>query len=615
VKNQRQTSDRKRLGRAGASLIAILALAACDRGSDGATSAKATGEPPLATLQIPTPLAPDGGAMKSTAPEDAAFTAFATRFLAEYLERSPVAATEAGEHRYDAKWPDVSVEGDKKDRIFYEGRLKELGGIPRDKLGEQNRVDHALLENILRGRLFALDELHEEETDPLVYTRLLGEGLDPLVTREFAPIGDRMRSLKGRLEGIPAVVAAAKARLKKPPKVFTETAIQQNQGLIALCEQGLAEHFAKVPGEKPALEVAAKAAAAALHDLQTFFEKELLPRSDADFRLGRARFEKKLRLSLDDEVDIDALAKSARALFDKVREEMAVTAKELWPTLFKDAKPPADKTALIQKVLEKVADDHPDNSSIVTDSKKLLEDATKFVKEHDLVRVPTEPCKVIEMPEYRRGVSIAYCDASGPLEKKPETFFAISPTPKDWPQKRAESFYREYNRSMLADLTVHEAMPGHFLQIMHNNTFRSQLRAVFGSGAFVEGWAVYGEWLMAKYGFGGPMVRLMQQKMQLRSCANAILDHDIHAGTMDEKAALDLMMKEAFQEEGEAVGKWKRARLSSAQLTTYFYGYTEMMKLREKAEKAPGFKERAYHDRLLSHGAPSMRALRGLMDH
>ena len=150
---------------------------------------------------------------------------------------------------------------------------------------------------------------------------------------------------------------------------------------------------------------------------------------------------------------------------------------------------------------------------------------------------------------------------------------------------------------------------------MHNNTFRSQLRAVFSSGAFVEGWAVYGEWVMAKYGFGGPMVRLMQQKMLLRTCANAILDHDIHAGTMDEKAALDLMMKETFQEEGEAVGKWRRARLSSAQLTTYFYGFTEMMKLREKAEKAPGFKERSYHDRLLSYGAPSLKALRGLMDH
>jgi uncharacterized protein (DUF885 family) len=217
------------------------------------------------------------------------------------------------------------------------------------------------------------------------------------------------------------------------------------------------------------------------------------------------------------------------------------------------------------------------------------------------------------MPEYRRGVAVAYCDASGPLEKKQETFYAISPTPSDWTKKRADSFYREYNKSMLAELTVHEAMPGHFLQLMHNNKFPSQLRAVLGSGPFVEGWAVYTEWLMAKYGFGGPKVRLMQQKMLLRLSVNAILDHDVHAGTIDEKGALAMMMNDAFQEEGEAVGKWKRARLTSAQLTTYYYGFTEMMALRRELEKAPGFKERTYHDKILSFGSPSMRHIRAIM--
>jgi len=235
------------------------------------------------------------------------------------------------------------------------------------------------------------------------------------------------------------------------------------------------------------------------------------------------------------------------------------------------------------------------------------------VKEKDLVRLPEEPCEIIEMPEYRRGVAIAYCDSSGPLEKKPETFYAISPTPKDWTKQRSESFYREYNQSMLADLTVHEAMPGHFVQLMHANRFRSDVRAVFSSGPFVEGWAVYGEWVMAKHGFGGPKVRLQRQKMTLRLATNAILDHAIHAGAMEEKEALALMTQEGFQEEGEAVGKWKRARLTSAQLTTYYYGFTEMMKLREAAEKQPGFTERGYHDRLLSYGSPAMRYIRALM--
>jgi uncharacterized protein (DUF885 family) len=148
---------------------------------------------------------------------------------------------------------------------------------------------------------------------------------------------------------------------------------------------------------------------------------------------------------------------------------------------------------------------------------------------------------------------------------------------------------------------------------MHNNKFPSKLRAVFASGPFVEGWAVYGEWLMAEKGFGGPRVKLQRQKMVLRLTANAILDHDIHAGDMDEKAALALMKNEAFQEDGEAVGKWKRARLSSAQLTTYFYGFSELIKLRHQVETQPGFSERAYHDRLLSFGSPAMKYVRRLM--
>jgi len=372
------------------------------------------------------------------------------------------------------------------------------------------------------------------------------------------------------------------------------------------------------PAQKAALTAAAQGAAAALEDFQKFLEKELLPRSDGDFRLGRARFEKKLRFELDDAVDIDGIAQGARALLAKTQDDMAETARELWPELMKGQPlPPSasgeERKALVRKVLDKLAEDHPDNATILKEATTWLEQATKFVRDHDLVRVPDEPCRVIEMPEYRRGVSIAYCDASGPLEQKQETFYAIAPTPRDWSKKRAESFYREYNRGMLADLTVHEAMPGHFLQLMHNNRFPSKVRAVFASGAFVEGWAVYAEWLMAKNGFGGPRVRMQRQKMVLRLSANAILDHGIHAGTMDEKTALDLMMKDAFQEEGEAVGKWKRARLSSAQLTTYYHGFTEMMKLRATHEKAPGFTERAYHDKLIGSGSPSMRALRGLM--
>ncbi|WP_394827611.1 DUF885 domain-containing protein [Pendulispora albinea] len=601
-----------------AALVPIAGAAACG-----------SREPPPPDVPPPTMALTSGGeheahtAMheesKVGTPEDQAFQRLGERFLARYLELLPVDATRLGEHRHDGRWPDLSEAGEAVTRQFIAQTRAELDKIRREGLGVQNRIDAAILQNQLDYWQFGLDELREAVLNPTLYTTALGEGIDPLVSREFAPIEERMQSLRNRLRGVPTLVAAAKKRLGHPARVQTETAIAQNKGLIALCKAGFPEQLGKVsPGLRREVEAAAKRAAASLEDLQTFLEHEVLPRSDGDLRLGRAKFEKKLRFVLDDEVDIDAIAKGARALLTETQEQMYATARELWPTLYGiraafDPKSPAERRQVVKKVLDQLSAEHSTNATIIPEAQQLLEQATAFVREKNLVGLSDEPCRIIEMPEYRRGVSIAYCDSSGPLEKKQETFYAIAPTPSDWPKKRVDSFYREYNRSMLADLTIHEAMPGHYLEAMHTNRFKSNVRAVFANGAFVEGWAVYAEWFMAQHGFGGPKVRLQRQKMVLRLACNAILDHGIHAGTMDEKAALALMMNDGFQEEGEAVAKWQRARLTSAQLTTYYYGFTEMMKLRAIAEKQPGFTERTYHDRLLSFGEPSFRHLRGLI--
>jgi uncharacterized protein (DUF885 family) len=547
----------------------------------------------------------------AAASPDQAFAALSQDFLDRYLRLYPVDATQAGEHRYDAAWPDVSPRGDATLRAFFEDTGRRLAAIPTAQLGVQNRIDAQILADQVAASLYALTTLRPRDVDPMYYTTLIAEGLDPLVTRNFGTPASRVASLRGRLDGIPEVVAAAKQRLSHPSKISTETAIKQTTGLIGLVETELATRF----GEQPELAASRKRAAAALHDFHSFLDKDLLARSDGSFRLGRKKFAKKLAFALQDDVDIDAIAAGAHALLAKTQAEMVATAKQIWSEEHKPLPPlatPAEQKAFVKTVLDFLAQDRPNNATIVADAKQLLDKATGFVREHDLVRVPAEPVAVIEMPEYRRGVAVAYCDSSGPLEATPETFFAISPTPADWSRERAESFYREYNHAMLADLVVHEAMPGHYLQLMHNNRFSSKLRAVFSSGAFVEGWAVYSEWLMAEKGFGGPRVKLEREKMVLRLAANAILDHDIHAGGMEEKDALALMQGEAFQEEGEAVGKWTRARLTSAQLTTYYYGFTEFMKLRDAAAGKPGFTERGYHDRILSWGSPAMKFVREL---
>ncbi len=221
------------------------------------------------------------------------------------------------------------------------------------------------------------------------------------------------------------------------------------------------------------------------------------------------------------------------------------------------------------------------------------------------------------MPEFKRGQSIAYCDSPGPLEKNGKTFFAVAPTPNDWSKERKESFFREYNNYMIRDLTVHEAMPGHYLQLAHANEFRAPtlVRAIFQSGTFVEGWAVYCEQMMAEISYGGPEVKMQQLKMRLRAICNAILDQSIHAGKMSEQEAMDLMMKEAYQQEGEAVAKWKRARLTSAQLSTYFVGVTEHLDLRDKAKAKAGtsFDLKKYNDQVISYGSPPVKYVRELM--
>jgi uncharacterized protein (DUF885 family) len=270
-------------------------------------------------------------------------------------------------------------------------------------------------------------------------------------------------------------------------------------------------------------------------------------------------------------------------------------------------------------VLAKLAEDQPNNDNVVKLAEQDLAEASAFIREKNLLTLPVEPVKVIVMPEFQRGVAVAYCDSAGALEKNGETFFSISPTPSDWTPAQVGSYFREYNRAMLKDLTIHEAMPGHYVQGAIANTIgRSNaptlVRSVISSGTFVEGWATYAEQIMAEAGFGGAPVKMQQLKMRLRLIINAIIDQKIHAGSMTEKQAMDLMMNEGFQEEREAAGKWRRALLSSTQLSTYYVGNTELNQLRRDFEARNGSgKRREMHDRMLSQGSIAAKYLREQM--
>jgi uncharacterized protein (DUF885 family) len=440
-----------------------------------------------------------------------------------------------------------------------------------------------------------------------------------LVARDFAPAEQRIPNLRKRMEGIPKVIEQAQKNLQHSPRVHTETAIEQTQGAIGLVREGLAPLLEQAPQLKKEIAPLQEKTAKALEEYKKWLEKDLLPRSDGDFRLGADKFRKKLRFALSSDLSMEEIMKRAQADLQQTQTAIYETALPLYKKYF----PKADKAALdgkkkvTQAVLDKLSKEHSDDNTIVGYCQKVVNEATDFVKSHDLVTVPDKPLDVIVMPEFKRGIAIAYCDPVGPLEKSGKTFFAVSPTPSNWSKERKESFFREYNNYMVRDLTVHEAMPGHYLQLAHANEFKAPtlVRAVFWSGTFVEGWAVYTEQMMAEAGYGGPEVKVQQLKMRLRAICNAILDQSIHAGNMSEQQAMDLMMKEAYQQEGEAVAKWKRARLTSSQLSTYFVGVSEHLDLREKAKAKAGasFNLKKYNDQVISYGSPPVKYVRELM--
>jgi uncharacterized protein (DUF885 family) len=546
---------------------------------------------------------------------DARFEAFAQKYIQELLDRDPETATRLGEHRNDARLNDYSAAGVRKDLAAARSALAELSRIELSTLSAEDAVDARTLKNRLDSQIYELETVRGWEWNPLQYN--VGGAIHALISREFAPPEQRLRAVIGRLKSVPAVVAAAKANLKTPPRIHTETAIQQNKGTLRLVKEQLDPLAKQVPSLERDFQAAQAGAAGALEGYQEWLEKDLLPRSTGDFRLGEAKFRKKLRFALDSELSKEEILRRAEADLKETHAAMHAVALQLWPQLFAGKPPPEDRAAAIKTVLDEAARKHPTNDTVIVQASRDLGEATAFVREKGIVSVLDEPLEIAPTPEFQRGIAVASCSPPGPLEKNAKTFYYISPTPQDWPASRVESFFREYNDDMLREITIHEAMPGHYLQLAHANRFRAPtlVRAVVSSGTFIEGWATYAEQLMAEAGYGGPGVRIQQLKMRLRFILNAIIDQKIHTEGMSEKEAMARMMTDGFQEEGEAAGKWKRAQLTSTQLSTYYVGNAEMNDIRAAWEKDHGKYPdlRALHDGMLSFGNAAPKYVRERM--
>jgi uncharacterized protein (DUF885 family) len=550
--------------------------------------------------------------------EDAKLASFFKSFLDQRFALRPMEATEMGDHRFDSQLEDLSPEGRSR---WLEQTRRTLQSLPKavsyQRLSRAGQIDYEILRHSLQAEEWLTENFHPFEEDTRCYNGYINDSVYLLLTQSTLPKETNVANCIARMAQIPRIVAVAERTLKNPPRAHTETAIKQNRGAIGFYEHDLFT-FAGETSQSDALHAAAVPVVSALKEYQQFLEKNLLPRANGEWRIGSKKFARKLELELDAGVSADQVMTDAENEFNRVQRDMYVVARQLWSHYFlRQPLPPDDavgRQLTVQRVLEAVAKEHCRPDELVHEMERRVASLKQFISANDILRLP-EPdhCKVIEMPEFKRGNSTAYMEAPAPLDPNGTGHLAVSPPPSDWDAKRVTSYLEEYNSRMLDILAIHEGYPGHSVQLEYMNRNPSLIRRVLQSGVYVEGWAVYTEQMMLDQGYGeGDLgLRLNQLKFYLRAVANTILDHKMHCSNFSDDQALQFLIGQCFQSEGEAKLKVIRSKQSSVQLSTYFVGRMAHYRLRQQIERELGdkFELGRYHEAVLAPGAVPVKYL------
>jgi uncharacterized protein (DUF885 family) len=581
------------------------------------------------------------------------FAARLSAFLDEFFHLHPLHATAAGNHEHDHRWSDPTEAGRQARLAFYRRWIAELDAVADSELTLDERIDRDLIRSELEQAIFSEERLREDRWSPLDWVYYLGDGIFPLIARDFAPLAKRLTSVAGRIEDIPRILDAARESLvgaegRPVARLHAEKALSQWSGIADLINDAVsqgdeaAHTDPAVAHVMPRLRATAEIARAALVEFETHLRDVVIPAADGEGRLGGELFAEKLRHTMrSSELTPDVIRDRAEREYAAVRGEMIRIAREIWPTWRKGEPAPDDDSAVVRGVLDAIAVDHPPREAILDFCREELGRVEAFCREKDLIGLADEPLEIRWTPVFLRAFGGAMLDSPGPLDKGQKAFFSVTPIPDDWSEEQAESYLREDNNRMLRLLTIHEAVPGHYLQGVYANRSDSIPRAVFWSGVFAEGWAVYVTQVMMDAGFAAddPALMLTHWKFYLRAVTNAMIDIGIHTAGMTEDEAVSLMVDGGFQEEAEARAKYDRARLSSTQLCTYFVGSMEMWDLeRERRRRlasasgdprgadavpepvlvggfgeTPGFVYREHLEEVISHGSPPIPLLRRLL--
>lgn len=554
---------------------------------------------------------------EQTVRSDKSFENYSAGFIESLWKQYPDWATGAGYHKYDSVLVVPDEKSVQSSITFAKQHLDSLSAFDPAGLSASNRTDFYMIRNLLNESLWSSDTLQSYKWDPTSYN--VSGTFAFILNEKYAPLNERLRSIRGRLANVPSYYKAAKKTVVNPVSELLALAMDQNLGGLSVFEKDLLDSV-KVStleaAEKKQIIERSQLAVAAIKDYVQWLKvlKSEKPRS---FRLGKDLYARKFAHNIQSAYTADQIYDSAVARKEEVQSKMAGISRQLWPKYFGSKPMPKDSLELIGKMIDTLSANHVKQKDFQTAISDIIPDLIKFINEKKLIGLdPTKPLIVRKEPAYMAGVAGASISAPGPYDKGGNTYYNVGSI-ENWPKEKAESYLREYNHYIMQILDIHEAIPGHYTQLVYANQSPSLIKSLLGNGAMVEGWAVYTEQMMLENGFGNnqPEMWLMWYKWHLRAVCNTILDYSVHAGNMSKEEAMHLLTKEAFQQQAEAEGKWKRVSVSNVQLTSYYTGYKEIIDLRKAYQNKLGnkFDLKSFHEKFLSYGSAPVKYIKELM--
>lgn len=544
------------------------------------------------------------------------FDTYKTNFVTSLWKIYPNWASGVGFHKYDDVLIIPDAKEDQKHLEFAQTQLDSLKSYNIDNLSNNNKTDYHMIKNQLDEIIFNIKELKISEWNPSEYN-VCGSFAE-LLNGNHNNLETRLKTFNTKMNGIPAYYEAAKKNIKNPTLEYTELAIAQNLGGSSTFKDDLKNAVAKSKlsdTEKKEILEKATVSVKAITDY-TEWLKKLPNKTPRSFRLGKTLYAKKFDLNIQSGYTADEIYEIAINHKKDLHEKMFVIADKLWTKYKGNTVKPTDKLELIKQVIDEISLKHTTPEKFQSEIEKQIPELTAYVKAKDLLYIdPSKPLVVRKEPAYMAGVAGASISAPGPYDKNANTYYNVGSL-SGWTKENAESYLREYNDYILQILNIHEAIPGHYTQLVYSNQSPSIIKSIFGNGAMVEGWAVYTEKMMLESGYkNSDEMWLMYYKWNLRTTCNTILDISVHTKEMSKEDAIKLLTKEAFQQQAEADGKWKRVTLSQVQLCSYFTGYTEIYNLREELKKKEGdkFNLKKFHEKFLSFGSAPVKYIKELM--